>query len=233
MRIELPLSGQEAARLYWELSQRGARSVGEKIPWSYEEISDEEILILALRQCRYDPRLLEVMVDFFSQGKFRLNPISFKRALKEGGLLPVMAVIGEYVMESVVSTEVQEIVRYLMFGAKPVPTQLFFSTLYRIGGKKIEEVLERPPWAFKKWGFLAADPPLEKEFKKRIYLFDTTTRLNLLRRLTQEKKRFRLKDYLKVLGYSVSRQQALKDLNSILWVRKRGKGKGRVYLSPV
>ena len=230
MIAEVPLSGQESARLYWELSQRGAASVGQWAPWRYESISEDDLLLSALRQCRYDPRLLEVMVNFFSEDKFRLNMITFKKKIIKEGVLPVMVVIGEFVLESAVSSEAKELVRYLMIGAKPVPTQLFFSGLYKIGGKKMKEALQQPLWAFKKWGFLAADPPWSKgKQPKRTYLFDSTSRLHLLRDLSKEKGSFRLKDYLEALGNSVSRQQALKDLKSVPWIRKRGQGKGSFY----
>ncbi|MBI2082422.1 MAG: hypothetical protein HYT76_02535 [Deltaproteobacteria bacterium] len=228
MTASLPLSEKESSRLYWELAQKGAISVGEKTSWSYHSLSGEELLVLALLQSRYDPRLLEILIDFFAKEKFQINPVVFKQKLSQWDALPLMAVVGEYVLEITASLEVKELMRYFMIGAHTVPLQLFFLGLYRIGGRKMEEMVQKPLWGFKKWGFLASDPPLPKEGQK-IYLFDLTSRLNLLKKLVSDKRRFRLRDYLEVIDYSISRQQALKDLRQVSWIRKKGVGKGTFY----
>ncbi|MBI2981670.1 MAG: hypothetical protein HYY44_05190 [Deltaproteobacteria bacterium] len=232
MIASFPLSEKESSRLYWELAQKGATSVGEKAPWSYPSLSEEELLVLALLQSRYDPRLLEVLIDFFKRKKFDINPLVFKQKLSQENALPLMAVVGEYVLETTLSSEVKELMRYLMIGVRPVPLQLFFLGLYRIGGRKMEELIQRPLWGFKKWGFLASDPPLSKE-RRKIYLFDLASRLNLLKKLVIEKKRFRLRDYLEAVDYGISRQQALKDLRQVPWIRKKGVGKGTFYQGSV
>ncbi len=228
MMPPLPLTGPEAARLYWELAQRGASSVGDKLPWGYK-LSEEELLTLAVLQGRYDPRLLQILVDFFSRGKFSGNPVELKESLLNEKGLELMAVIGEFVLQMTDSRRAKELMRYLMTGVRPVPIQLFFPGLYRLGGKKITEVVEQPLWGFKKWGFLAADPPIPKEIPKKIYLFDLDSRRNLLKKLAKERGRFRLKDYLGAIGRSISRQQALKDLKGTPWIQKRGTGKGSYY----
>ncbi len=228
MMPSLPLTEPEAARLYWELAQRGASSVGAKLAWNFEEPSEEDLLTLAVLQSRYDPRLLQILVDFFSRGKFQGNPVEFKESLANQKACALMAVIGEFVLQVTDSRRVQELMRYLATGARPVSTQLFFPGLYRLGGKKIAEAVERPLWGFKKWGFLAADPPISKEMD-RFYRYDLDSRRNLLKRLAKERARFRLKDYLDRIGRSISRQQALKDLKGTEWIQQRGTGKGSYY----
>lgn len=229
MKNELPLNKEELSHLYWELARRGAFCSGEKFSWRFNHMTEEELLTLAVLQSRYDPRLLIILVDFFKLPR-DLHPIHFKRFLRQEEALPIMAVIGEFVLESPASLEAKELCRFLMTGTRPVPTQLFYRGLYPIAGKKMREVIERPLWAFKKWGFLAADPPLLKEKAgPRIYLFDQPTRLRILQELAARQKRFRLKDYLTEIRDSISRQQALKDLSSVRWLRKRGRGKGTFY----
>jgi hypothetical protein len=232
-RWNLPLNQKETARLYWELSRRGAFCNGEKYDWKYKRLHEEELLTLAVLQARYDPRLAAILVDFLRSEGARFHPVRLKETLRKREALPVMAALGEFVLETSPPLPVREMMRFLITGASPVPIQLFYRGLYPIGGKKMEEAASKPLWGFKKWGFLAADPPLLKERlpAKRPYLFDQASRLQILRELTRKKSRFRLRDYLQEIGFSVSRQQALKDLRAIPWIRKKGERKGALYMA--
>ena len=230
-RPSLPLDDKASARLYWELSRRDAFVTGERLPWPYPRLSEEELFGLAFLQARFDPRLMAVLVDFFQRRDHRLHPIRFKEILRKADALAVAAVIGEFVISSEASPETKDLFRFLQTGATPAPTQLFYRIPGRIGGVKMREAIDRPLWAFKKWGFLAADPPLLKENPpaRRTYLYDPSSRLHVLEGLAKRKKSFRLREYLEEIRFSVSRQQALKDLKNVPWVRKRGKGKGSYY----
>lgn len=225
------MKSKEVSRLYWELSHRGAFCTGKKFPWRFAGISLEGLLCLALGQSRYDPRLLAILVDFFRNEIASLDPIIFKQELRRLDLLTIMAVVCEWSGEYGVVSSVKERFEYWRAGVTPVPTQLFYIGLYPIGGPKMAEAVNHSPWPFKKWGFLAVDPPWFKERlrSKRVYLYDSPGRIEILRELTQEQRRFRLKDYLKRLHFSVSRQQALQDLKTLPWVRRQGRGKGSYY----
>lgn len=227
----VPLGEQEASRLYWELSRLGAFCTGKRYPWRDTGLSLEKLLCLALAQSRYDPRLLVILVDFFRKENPALDPILFKRELRQADLLAVMAVVCEWAFEQGVTASVRERFDYWRTGVTPIPTQLFYRGLYPIGGHKMTEAVNHSPWAFKKWGFLAADAPLLKERASsgRVYLYDGPGRIQILREMTQEQRRFRLKDYLKRLHFSVSRQQALQDLKALPWIHQQGKGKGTYY----
>lgn len=186
----LPLDQKECARLYWELSRRGAFCSGTKYSWRYQRLKEEELITLAVLQARYDPTLAAVLVDFFQSERAELNPVRLKETLRGKGALTVMAALGEFVLETSSSLSALEMIRFLTTGASPVPIQLFYRGLYPIGGKKAEEAASKPLWGFKKWGFLAADPPLLKERlpMKRPYLFDRTSRLQILQELTGKRK---------------------------------------------
>lgn len=231
--FRLPLSHQEQSRLYWELNRRGGFCSGEKSAWKYRGFSEEEFWTLAFLESRYDPRLLAILIDLFVRVPPAVDPLRFKKILKREGALTIAAVIGEFSVDSKTTGEAAELFRFLNVRTFPVPTQLFYRNLYPIGGRKIEEVLERPLRAFKKWGFLASDPPLLKERlrARRVYLYDFPGRVSKLKELTQHQKCFRLKDYLKAIGFSISRQQALKDLRALHWIIPQGKKKGASYLS--
>ncbi len=225
----LPLHQGESARLYWELGRRGAPSTGEKRRWKYGNLSEEELLTLAVLQTRYDPRLMAILVDLFRTPQTNLHPIQFKERLREVEALPIVAVLGEFVLEAAVPVQVKEFFRFLTSGVRPVPTQLFYRGIYPLGSKKMEEAAIKPLWGFKKWGFLAADPPLLKEDAGHPYLYDATSRFQILRELTSQKPRFRLRDYQAAVRFSISRQQALKDLRSLPWIKKSGLGKGTLW----
>lgn len=229
----LPLNLRESSRLYWELGERGGFCSGEKQAWKYRSLSEEELLVLAVLQSRHDPRLLAILIDFLQKPRptHSFDPILFKRLLREHRALPIVCVIGDFILEARPPQEIQDLFRFLMAGAKPVPTQLFYKGLYPLGGHKMQEVLDKPLWYFKKWGFLAVDAPLLKDKigSKRTYLYDEPSRLAILKDLTQRSPVFRLKDYLHEISSSISRQQALKDIRSISWIKKKGCGKGTVY----
>lgn len=226
-KLHLPLDTKESSRLYWELAKRGAYCNGEKYTWKYAHLTEEEFFTMAFLQARHDPRLLSILIDLFSRQEIILHPIHFKNLLKNHEALTISALIGEFILEQKPS----DLFQFLMSCAKPVPTQLFYKNLYRLGGHKMQETIQKPLWYFKKWGFLASDSPLlkERKEKKRIYLYDGTSRLSILKNFSKEKKYFQLKDYLQKIGASVSRQQALKDLHSVSWIKKKGRGKGTTY----
>jgi len=231
VKFRLPLNDSETARLYWELERRGASCSGRRQPWSYRRLSGEDILVLALLQSRYDPRLAAILVDFFKSPHPDLNPVTFKEELRGAGALAIAAVVGEFVNALNPPFRVRELFGFLMSGASPMPTQLFYRGLYPLGSKKMGDATSQPLWGFKKWGFLAADPPFLKEndFPRRCYLFDSDSRSNMLQELAAERKRFTLQNYLVKIRSSISRQQALKDLNAAPGILKKGKGKGTYY----
>jgi hypothetical protein len=231
MKVSIPLNLKHQARLYYELSKRGAQCSGKKNAWPYEKVTEEELLSIAVRQARYDPRLMEILVGFFSTFRPVLNPCSLKENLRRVDALQAMAVIGEFALTLTDDQHISDLFDFLSTGVDPVPLQLFYRGLYRVGGKKIDDVITKPLRAFKKWGFLAADPPFNKDknCQQRIYLYDQDSRLNILRDLSSNQKKFRLHDYLEKLRFSVSRQQALQDIKSVEWIDKRGIGKGTHY----
>ncbi len=150
--------------------------------------------------------------------------------LKKLREIPASAVIGEFILDSTAPEFNKDLFRFLMTGAMPVPTQLFYRNLYPIGSRSMEETIAKPLWPFKKWGFLASDPPLLKErIEKFPYLFDSSSRKRILETIAKNQNGFRLADYLKAIHHSVSRQQALKDIRSLSGIRKKGRGKGSTY----
>ncbi len=224
----IPLNEKESSRLYFELSHHGAPAEGRNTPASlFKKLSPESFWTLSILQSRYDPRLLAILIAYFSKTDPQVDPIVWKKELVRCQALPILGVISEFVLE----TRKSDLLEYALTGAQPLPSQLFYKSLYKVAGSKMNEVISKPLWAFKKWGFLAADRPALKEDAspaRRIYHYDTDVRLNILRDLASHQKHFRQGDYLKAIHFSVSRQQALKDL-SVPWIRKKGKNRGCYY----
>ncbi|GEM_PF-5288137 len=226
-KYDFPLNEKESSRLYWELSRRGAPCDGVKHPWKYKRLTPEGFFTLAFLQTRYDPHLMAIIIDFFCRHELQFDPLLFHDILKKNGVLAVAAVIGEFVLQQ---KEVA-LFRFLIHYTQPVSAQLFYKNHPTTGGSKIQEVMQKPLWYFKKWGFLATEPPplKEKNLKTRHYLYDFQSRVNILREMVGRQPHFRLRDYLRLIHNSISRQQALKDLSSLPWVQKKGKGKGTIY----
>lgn len=233
--ISLPLTSHEASRLYFELAKRGAKSQGLRRPWRFGRGAQtpEALLALAFAQSRYDPRLAAVLVDFFRSQNVPLDPLAFKRHLTDLDALSAAAALGELIRLPGAPDKNRDLFRFLASVARPVPMQLFYRNLYPVAGYKMREAAERPLRAFRKWGYLAHDAPLLKETRPaRWKLYDKPTRLDLLRELVASQGAVRLRDYLRAVGHSISRQRALLDIReakTALGLKRRGMGRGTVY----
>ncbi len=65
MLIETP-STKHLSRMYYELGKIKANCVGMKSSWPYKAIKNREhLLALACDMSRYDPRLFEILVNYF------------------------------------------------------------------------------------------------------------------------------------------------------------------------
>jgi hypothetical protein len=216
------------ARIYYELAQLGADSMGERRPWPYKARGLEELFVLGAEMSRYDPRLLGLLVSFLEKNWQRFNPLAL-RSLYESMRAPqVIAVMAEFLLRhSSRSEEKRHFLEYLQMGLNPVPLQFFFHHLYSPAGHLMQKAVEAPLLEYKRWGFLAREAPILDEAGRRVSgSRDAASRKNLLLRLLDERGRISLGDYIEALDHLVSRQQALLDIKSISGIRLVGGGRG-------
>lgn len=216
------------ARMYYELAKRGANCVGKNVLWPYDTKTDEELLILAAEMSRYDPRLFTIFVRFILEHWQKLNPVEIRRLYATMSTPQVFAVATEFLLKSdLLNQEGQFFCEYLQKGLKPAALQLFFHNLYRVGGNMMQLAVEEALWEYKKWGFIAREAPIVDEKSRRMLgTLDAATRKNILNRLLKNSGEIKLSDYMRKLGYKISRQQALIDIRSVKGMRRSGKGRG-------
>lgn len=224
---------EDLARLYYELGRIGARAVGEKKKWAYRLEDVESLLALACEWSRFDPRLLEVLVEYGLHHWQELRPQALREKMKTMETPQTVGVIASFVQSARPDDkEIQAFWDYLTFGLKPVSPQFYFRDLYAPGSRLARRAVLESLAEFKAWGFLArARIVVDTATKKTVGTWDQEARLNILRRLFSEKKQIQVSDYLEELNHTFSRQQALLDLKS-LGAKQKEKGRGAYWVFP-
>lgn len=217
----------DLARIYYELSEIGARCVGKKAKWPYSKVNKINLIILAVEMSRYDPRLFDILVEYFVNNWRHINPVKLRELYSSMQTPQVFGVISEFLKSACEDKEVIPYSDYLVSGLKPVSVQFFFHGLYKIGGTLAKRAMEFSLVEYKRWGFLATERPSISGAKdKTIGTLDKVSRINMLRNLLKKKEIITISDYLKLLEHSISRQQALIDLNDCDFIEKFGRGRG-------
>lgn len=215
------------SRMYFELAKIGAASAGACKPWPYKIGDKEGLISLACDMSRFDPRLVDILVGYFIRHWSELNPAKLRGYYAEMKAPQTVAVITEFVAGEVHDDEAAFFIQYLCMGLKPVNHQFYFYDLYSPGGVLATRAAEEGIYEYRKWGFFARERPVVNSANKRCAgSFDSISRRNILKRLIGEKKEIGLKDYLKALEYSVSRQQALCDIKKSGLMKCVGSGRG-------
>lgn len=215
-------------RLYFELSRLGAACVGKRSSWAYHPKNREEMLCLAADLSRYDPRLITILVRFVREQWKTFNPLLIRSHFKNMKTPQTIAVIVEFVRHQTRGdADVNYFCEYLQRGLDPAPMQFYFHHLYRLGGMLAERAKEEPLTEYKRWGFLACEAPLfDEKTRTTTGTLDAPTRRNILKKLLTHQREIRMSDYLNVLDYAVSRQQALLDLKAFTGLKQIGSKKG-------
>lgn len=227
---------EDLMRLYWELSQIGASCVGEIKKWPYSFASKdshigwrskEELILLACEMLRYDPRLLSILIIYFTDHWKELNP----HHLRQHSLLmktpQAIGVLKEFILENSSDLELKYFLDYLTRGLKPVSPQLFFIGLFSVGSLKHEEMAQKSLKQYLQWGFLGRERPIVNlSSKQTVGTYDFQTRKKIILNLLNSHQSLSLKDYLNALDHSISRQQALYDLKHTHKLKLIGHGRG-------
>lgn len=218
--LKQPPTNAHLSRMYYELAGIGAECAGEKRAWPYDPQGCEELLALACDMSRFDPRLSDILVGYFSKRWRDVNPTRLREFYAQMDTPQTVAVVAEFLLESIEGDELKYFVSYLVAGLRPVETQFYFRDLYSVGGSLARRAAEEGLLEYKKWGFLACERP------GKTGTLDAASRRNILRRLFEKKGEVSLKDYLNAVQFSISRQQALLDIKSSGMAKGVGQGRG-------
>lgn len=228
-----PPTSDHLSRLYYELEKIGARSVGEKKSWPYHITGKEELFCLAADWSRWDPRLLEILVQYEQEQWKDLIPQKIRAIMKKMRTPETIAVITSFVQSS--SSDAEELMafwNYVTEGLQPVEPQFYFFDLYTPGSSFAEQTTKESLTEFKKWGFLGKQRIItDSKTKQTTGTWDQASRFNILKRLFLKWEKLQISDYLEEIHHSISRQQALLDLKSFKAISK-GEGRGAFWLPP-
>ncbi len=217
--------------MYFELSQEGAACSGSKASWPYRPRSLEEKIALAAELSRYDPRLLGILVEFFLKHWRKISAQTLRHFYPQMDTPQTLGVITEFCRHASPDKELHYFMIYLQQGLKKVPFQFYFQNIYTPGGKLAKAAAERSLSEYKRWGFFAREAPtIDVHRKTTVGRWDRNTRLVFLKKLFEKKTTLRVSDYQRALERPLSRQQALKDLQSIAQLKKGTGGRGALWV---
>ncbi len=222
----IPPTLSHLSRIYYELGKIGARAVGEKKRWPYAFEKKEELFTLAADLSRFDPRLLEILVQYGKDHWQNLSPQLLRASMKKMEMPQTLGVIASFIQTALPEDkECRLFWNYVTAGLLPVETQFYFRDLYSPGGEQGLQTAKESLAEFKQWGFLGKGSlVIDPATRKTIGTWDQASRLNILRRLLKEKRRLQISEYLEELRFTVSRQQALLDFKLS---KAKQKGQGR------
>ncbi|MBX7148022.1 hypothetical protein K1X76_02965 [bacterium] len=221
---------QQLSRLYYELGKIGARAVGENKAWDETPQSLEALLALAADWSRYDARLFGILVDYCYDHWKNINPLLLRQNMQQMQTPQTLLVIFNFIYSSHPNTELEYYYNYLTKGYKPLSTQLYFMNLYGAGTPLMEKAATESLKEYLDWGFLAREKPiLYGKNRETIGHWAINQRENILKRILKEKKTITLSEYLTALDHSLSRQQALIDLQNYTPIKSISKGRASYW----
>ena len=228
-----PPTQTELERLYFELANIGASSVGRKRPWPYRPTSVEALLALSGEMLRYDPRLLSILVQWFLARWRDVHPTLLRRALQDMRWPQALLVVLEFAKHATDDLEFRYFADYLAAGFRRVePAERFFMDAERPGSRVALRRMGRNLAAYARWGFVGSERPIADPVTKRaLGRYDTRTRRAILDELIEQRGEFTLAEYLDAIDHAISRQQALADLRSRPELQVHGHGRGAAWRS--
>lgn len=221
-------SEAEVERLYFELAQIGAPSVGRKRAWRYRPRSLEALIALAGEMLRYDPRLLTILLQYVLAHWSELNPLSLRKQLQEMRWPQALLVVFEFAKAETEETELRHFADYLAAGFRRVePDERFFMDAERPASRVAVRRVGRNLAPYARWGFVGYERPVVDPITKRaVGRYDARTRLQILTELLERRGEVSLSEYLESVDHAISRQQALADLKKHKGLRVHGHGRG-------
>lgn len=218
----------ELERLYHELAQLGAPSVGRLQPWPYRPESMEELLALAAEMLRYDPRLLSILLELVLARWSDLHPLRLRRHMLRMRWPQALLVVFELAREAATDPELRYLADYLSAGVPRLspPERLFFD-VERPGSRMAKRKEGRNLAPYARWGFMGTErPTISTVTKRRVGRYDAATRKRIRQELARRRRGFSMAEYLEALDQAISRQQAYQELRNDPDFEVVGHGRG-------
>ena len=179
--------------------------------------------------CRFDPRLAELVVVYFSKRWREYAPLELGEDLSNNRLSARFGVLLEFSGKILHESE-RELFRnwknMVVHKATPAEGEQYFIGLWPIGSSRMAESAEFSSGEYEKWGYLGRAILCPKS--EQMY-FSKTTRKRILESMLQTQKQFSAKEYWEAIGRSVSLRQAERDLLMHKNISSRGYTRNKRY----
>ena len=178
---------------------------------------------------RFDPRLLEVVVNHFGKEFLQLNPLQVRLQLAHMQTPQTVGVVLEFIKLLRPDALTRDIVSFITKPLFPVEPQLYYVGVYtKPLSASIRKAIDMPLQEFSRWGFLAHEGvEFKNDFnRKTLGTLPLPSRVQIIQRLLQNQTPFSIGDYLEALNHQISRQQAFVDLKNCGLVKSIGANKG-------
>jgi hypothetical protein len=226
----VPKQPGEIQRLYFELARLGARAEGREVRWQFGKPPPEEVVVLAAQAARHEPRLLWVVVELLIRRYDLLDPLKLRRAAAKARWPATVAVALEFARKAAPSPELNDVADFVSKRLLPAAGEQFFLETHAFGGAQMRREAEESLAEYKRWGYFSREAPLAKELGQVARgTLGPSERMNLLRRLVEQRKEISLADYIAALDGRGSHRQASRDLARAHFLSRRGTTRGARY----
>lgn len=226
----VPLRERELPRLYHELATLGARAAGQPVKWRFGALTPEEVVVVAAQASRSDPRVLWIVVELLARAYDRLNPLMLRRAIARARWPATLAVAFEFARRAARSRELDEVAAFVLAHVGRVGGERFFLGTRAFAGALARRDVEESLAEYARWGYFSREEPLAKELGTGLHgTLRRPERLNVLRRLAEQRGLITMSDYLAALRGRASRRQATRDLATARFLQRVGVTRGARY----
>lgn len=228
-------SARDLEKIYHDLALSGAACLN-PIPQKMTPYvaSLETQFCQACDATRFDPRLLEVVVNHFGRELLTLNPLQLRLQMQHMQTPQTIGVVMEFIKLMRSDDLTRDIATFVTKSLAEVPLQLYYVGIYtKPMSASILKATQMPLQEFSRWGFLAHEGVVFKNdfTRKTLGTFALTSRMQIIQHLAQSQTQFSIGDYLAALQYQISRQQAFLDLKKCGFVKLIGTNKGGKWIA--
>jgi hypothetical protein len=181
---------------------------------------------------RFDSRMAEICVNFFSIYWKQLNPVELHDAFEKQPWPNVLGVLLEFCL--VDSPLFRSWKKTATCGFSKANWEQFYIGKRRIGGQLMMDDVRFSLEEYRRWGYLSREVLLQKQREtkqvQKKYSYSPATRLEILKDLIRNHPRITTQQYWDAIARSVSKRQAERDLEASSIVIGRGTTKGRYFV---
>ena len=215
-------------------SQSDLQNCYEKLQAAKSAATSLELVRMA-QWSRFDPRLMQQLIEHFAKFWKEISPIPMNRTLLSVDWPQALGVVLEHVEFLLPGKSQSENQLFrswkslVMTNIPPIEWQNFFIGLSPLGSKRDRQAAAIPIKPFTRWGFLENELQIPK-LSSWPDVFAVSTRQQILLQLLNQFEKISVEDYLAACKHSISPRQAQRDLAQFPGLRKRGVTKATRYL---